>query len=310
MTWDGVYDRAVTVSSDQRSAAEAVMPDVVAVSAEPLAGGSSASVVALSLRSPDGDERTVVFRQHTNRAAKDQARIVAAKEFHLTDALVHEGLEVARPLALHGDATTDGPWLVSECVEGTTDVAEHQVDSVLTQMADYLARLHRVDPGRLSVPGIVEIENPVEALPRYLLDDDTGRSIGRMLETGIERRPNPSVLLHGDYWPGNVMFDDGRLVAVLDWEDATWGDPLVDLACARVELTCAYGPGASERFTASYFDAHPQLGRHDLALWEVYVAATALSAMHRWGLAPSDEAARRHTTTHFLDVALERLGAT
>jgi len=28
------------------------------------------------------------------------------------------------------------------------------------------------------------------------------------------------VVLHGDYWPGNVLWRDGRLVGVIDWEEA------------------------------------------------------------------------------------------
>lgn len=38
-------------------------------------------------------------------------------------------------------------------------------------------------------------------------------------------------LMHGDYHIGNVLFDaaDGSLAAILDWELATLGDPLLDL---------------------------------------------------------------------------------
>jgi len=42
----------------------------------------------------------------------------------------------------------------------------------------------------------------------------------------------PATLVHGDYRLGNVMFAPGspaRIVAVLDWEMATIGDPLADL---------------------------------------------------------------------------------
>ncbi|MFK7916734.1 MAG: phosphotransferase family protein [Ilumatobacter sp.] len=297
----------MVVSPDMRAAAQSVMPDVVSVALEPLAGGSSAFVAVLVLESAAGVQRRVVFRQHTDRTGKEHNGLVASKEFHLTQELAGEGLAVARPLALHGSEACDGPWLVSEWVEGTTHVAAHDLDSALLQMGDYLARLHHVKPDRLSAPGIAQIEDPVEALPEHLLDDQIGRSIKHVLSAGVERRPNPSVLLHGDFWPGNVMFESGRLVAVVDWEDAKWGDPLVDLACARVELACAYGAEASGRFTASYLASNLQLDEHDLPLWDIYVSSTALSAMHRWGLSPGIEAARRRTTGHFLEAAFERL---
>jgi aminoglycoside phosphotransferase (APT) family kinase protein len=38
-------------------------------------------------------------------------------------------------------------------------------------------------------------------------------------------------IIHGDYHIGNVIYaDDGALAAIVDWEMATLGDPLVDLA--------------------------------------------------------------------------------
>lgn len=290
-----------------RRAAAAVMPDVVEVTADALVGGSSALVVALSLVSPGGERRRVVFRQHPDGPLKAHTHLVASKEFHLTRQLAAEGLEVARPLALHDGDPSHGPWLVTEWIRGTTEVPEADVDAALFQMADYLARLHQLGPDQLAAPGIAEIEDPIEALPRYLPDDELGQSIRRALGTGVRRRPNPSVLLHGDFWPGNVMFERGRLVAVLDWEDAAWGDSLVDLACARVELTCAFGAEASAKFTSLYLGLRQQLDEHDLALWDVYVSVTALSSMHLWGLSHEDESERRRTTRQFLRTATDRL---
>ena len=42
----------------------------------------------------------------------------------------------------------------------------------------------------------------------------------------------PPGILHGDYHLANVMysFSSPRLVAIVDWEMATIGDPLLDLA--------------------------------------------------------------------------------
>jgi aminoglycoside phosphotransferase (APT) family kinase protein len=288
------------------------MPDLASVVVEPLPGGSSAFVARLVLKGARGNERQVVFRQHTDRAGKEHTGSVAAKEFQLTRALAALGFEVARPLVLHGEHTADGPWLVVEWIDGSTSVDQAHVDGALLQMAQFLARLHVVDIGRLSVPGLTQIEDPVRSLPRYLPDDDIGVAIDRALERGVLRRPNADALLHGDFWPGNVMFNGGEIAAVLDWEDAAYGDPLVDLACARLELTCEYGSDASQRFTAHYLECTRQLAAaplitHDLALWDVYVSAAALTSMHQWGLPPEDEVARRDTTGRFLSAAIAQL---
>lgn len=53
--------------------------------------------------------------------------------------------------------------------------------------------------------------------------------VGRWLETHCPTTMRPGII-HGDYHIGNVIYaDDGNLRAVVDWEMATIGDPLVDL---------------------------------------------------------------------------------
>jgi aminoglycoside phosphotransferase (APT) family kinase protein len=76
------------------------------------------------------------------------------------------------------------------------------------------------------------------------------------------------VLLHGDFWPGNVLWEDGRLVAVLDWEDAAIGDPLADVANARLELLWAGGAEAKEEFTRRYRSLVPGVDLTDLPHWD------------------------------------------
>ncbi|MEM9042387.1 MAG: phosphotransferase [Actinomycetota bacterium] len=301
----------MVVSEDMRIAAEAASPGSRIVDAVPLDGGSSAHVVRLTLVSSGGGRSKVVFRQHADRTGKGHSAGVAAKEFRLAEVLVAAGLPVPKALALHRDSTTCGPWLVTEWVAGSPPTASDRVGDVIAQLADFLARLHAVDPERVAGVGLEPIEDPAEVLPGYLPDDENGRSVAAILASGVERRPNPDVVLHGDYWPGNVLFRDGEIAAVLDWEDAALGDPLVDLACARVEIECALGAPASARFTDEYLGRATERGcpvdLHDLPLWDAYVSATALSAMHLWGLTPTDEAERRRTTQRFFASAGARL---
>lgn len=44
----------------------------------------------------------------------------------------------------------------------------------------------------------------------------------------------PALWIHGDPHPANLVVDDGRLVAVVDFGDLTSGDPAVDLATASL----------------------------------------------------------------------------
>ncbi len=57
-------------------------------------------------------------------------------------------------------------------------------------------------------------------------------------------RPQKSTLIHNDYKYDNVIFDSDlqNIVAVLDWEMATLGDPLMDLG-AVLAYWCESGDG-------------------------------------------------------------------
>jgi aminoglycoside phosphotransferase (APT) family kinase protein len=85
---------------------------------------------------------------------------------------------------------------------------ERQVPRWRSQLEKY--RAYEGWPGRVGLPGLDEIES--------------------WLEQNRPSRFQPGVL-HGDYHLANVMFrrDGPELAAIVDWELATIGDPLVDL---------------------------------------------------------------------------------
>lgn len=83
------------------------------------------------------------------------------------------------------------------------------------------------------------------------------------------RGGNAQVLLHGDFWPGNVLWrtggESGHTVeptAVIDWEDVEVGDPLVDIARTRSELAWLFGYDIAEAFAAAYQRRRPVVSGH------------------------------------------------
>jgi aminoglycoside phosphotransferase (APT) family kinase protein len=89
------------------------------------------------------------------------------------------------------------------------------------------------------------------------------------------------VLLHGDFWPGNLLWNDGELVGVLDWEEAEIGDPLVDVAVSRLDLLWAFGEEAMDTFTRRY-RKQTRLDWRNLARWDLLVALRPMSNLERW----------------------------
>ena len=110
-----------------------------------------------------------------------------------------------------------------------------------------------------------------------------------LTDTGFKGAP---CLLHGDYWAQNLLWEQGRITGILDWEDAAIGDPLSDVAGASVELRYLFGREGMQRFIAAY-SALSSVDPTRLALWQVYVAAAAQHFISTWQLAPADEAHRR-----------------
>ena len=90
-------------------------------------------------------------------------------------------------------------------------------------------------------------------------------------------------LLHGDFWPENLLWKNGELAAVLDWEDAAVGDPLSDLAASRVEFRYQFGREGMQIFTSAYA-RYQAIDTTRLALWQIYVAAAGQHFMGDWGL--------------------------
>lgn len=80
----------------------------------------------------------------------------------------------------------------------------------------------------------------------------------------------PEVIIHGDFHPGNVLFDNQKAAVLLDFEYASVGSPLVDLAYACVmffasDITSGINNESAKRFLDTYSAAldHREIGWTD-----------------------------------------------
>lgn len=100
---------------------------------------------------------------------------------------------------------------------------ERQVARWSSQLENY--RLHAGWPGPASLPGVADV--------------------AQWLEKHRPQASRPGIL-HGDFHLANVMFSpaSGEVAAVIDWELATTGDPLLDLGWLVATWPDASGQGA------------------------------------------------------------------
>ncbi|RAP77175.1 phosphotransferase family protein [Paenibacillus montanisoli] len=293
----------------------ALEPGSAFLRAQKLGGGVSAVVTLLEWRRPNGETARCVVRQHGAADLRRNPRL-AADEFKLLRQLEDAGLPV--PGALYADPDGEllgSPCVVTRYVEGATAVAEGQHQQAVDEMAAVLSQIHLAGcqaPDLSFLPVYEEIAwaklNHPPSVPDEALSESRIRAA--LLEAWPLRGRNGGTLLHGDYWPGNLLWQDGRLAAVLDWEDAAVGDPLSDLAGSRLELLWAYGPDAMETFTRAYTARMSGIDYTDLPYWELYAALRPAGSLAHWGLLEDAERRMRERHRWFVEEAFRRLRVT
>ena len=174
------------------------------------------------------------------------------REYKVLTGLKETAARVPRTLLMCEDESVIGaPFYVMERVRGVVirdelpDVFDESRRARLgEELVDALIELHGVD---LDASGLAGFAKPTGYLERQLK-----RWTGQLELTLPHTRPMPDLerigewlrtnrpesqattLVHGDYKLDNVMFagdgsEPARLLAILDWEMSTLGDPLADL---------------------------------------------------------------------------------
>lgn len=142
-------------------------------------------------------------------------------------------------------------------------------------MTQHLTHIHSADWTRFDLSFLPQTNLCIASLAQRLpvLDASLAEDrIRRALETIWPMDPrNEPTMLHGDYWPGNTLWRDGQLAAVIDWEDACLGDPLADLAISRLDIAWIFGLVAMKAFTLRY-SAMRTIDLVQLPIWDLSAA--------------------------------------
>jgi aminoglycoside phosphotransferase (APT) family kinase protein len=253
--------------------------DAAPISVEPMAGGGSCDIFAVDRNS----HRWVLRRAPSHRSSSTAHDVL--REFRILDAIKDAGVRVARPLLACADPEVfGGPFYLMERIDGVpvrrsipqawaTD--PHHQHRAPEELVDALVAIHAVDWKGV---GLADLARPGAFLERQVgrwmsqLDSYRGRPlpiakrVGEWLEANRPADQEP-VLAHGDYKLDNVLFAESsppELLAVVDWEMALIGDPLVDLAWALIfhpdpEGTMPLGLAGEPRFDSSMLPSPAQL---------------------------------------------------
>ena len=304
----------MTLSKDNQQfeqVAQKLIPQGRLIRTWKLPGGVSAQVTALEVERADGQTQKMLVRQYGAIDLKCKP-YVAAHEFQLLQRLHSQKLLV--PMPYYFDQSGEifsTSYIVIEYIDGKPEFALAHVPGLIPQLAICLSRIHAVEASKMDISFLPRQEEICTRMlrERPLHVDESFREgvIRNVLETVWPfPQHNKSVLLHGDFWPGNILWRDGQLVAVIDWEDARQGDPLADLANSRLEILWASGSDAMQRFTQHY-QAMTDIDFSNLPYWDLFAALRPIAKLAAWCLDEDIEETMRERHSWFVSQAFENL---
>ena len=176
------------------------------------------------------------------------------REHRVLSALNGTGVRAPGPVLFCDDTSVIGaPFYLMERIEGSVIrdelpepfASDESARRALgDELVDALVELHAVDWRKVGLEGFGKpsgyLERQVRRWSGQLeLTEPLTRTVPelhhvtRWLQENLARVPDAApTIVHGDYKMDNVMYAPGapaRLVAILDWEMSTIGDPLADL---------------------------------------------------------------------------------
>ena len=252
----------------------------------------------LEAQTADGAAQRLIIKRYEECGGDLAAK--ARREFTALTWLQRNGVPAPRPIYVdEAGAFLGAPLLVSTFVEGAqvwqpTDAgidAHHWIQ----QMATMLARIHRTtcDPaaraflrnGAATDLWVLGDGLLPEPLSQHRLGVAVWQTIGERLP---DLEPVEPSLVHIDYWRGNLLWQEGHIAAVIDWEEASLGDPAEDVAYCRMDLWASVSERLADEFLRCY---EQEIGRPipNLGFWELVAAARPLWRPAGWFVTPGEQ---------------------
>ncbi|MBM3644810.1 MAG: phosphotransferase family protein [Alphaproteobacteria bacterium] len=267
------------------------------VRVEQFKGGQSNPTYRLT----DGAGRGYVLRRKPPGKLLPSAHAVD-REFRVIAALNRTDVPVPRAYALCEDETVVGTaFYIMEFCDGRVlwdpllpEVPKEARRAIYAAKFETLARLHGVDYAALGLgdfgrPGSY-VARQISRWGKQYKASETERidAMDRLLDWLPANLPasEETVLVHGDYRLDNMIYakDGPRVLAIIDWEISTLGDPLAELSylcmlwrnpsdmggLAGLDLAALGLPTEAEM--VAHYCTHSGRAAPSPALWEFYMA--------------------------------------
>ncbi|MCA9985798.1 MAG: phosphotransferase [Anaerolineales bacterium] len=286
-----------------------VAPGATFVALRPLEGDFSNTTQLIEATAADGAPLRLVSRRYAIFGDYDRGE-KARREFQTLQLLSRHNVPAPEPIFLDDTGATLGsPGIVTGFVPGKLLLDPPYPADRPERLAQTLAAIHRIPIGPSAAflldanREVTWFLNKPDVMPEYISVHPLGPAIWDATRNyWSTMTPAAPGLVHIDYWGGNVLWHEGAIAAVVDWEEAAQGDPGIDVAYCRLDMVLCGLPDQAERFLASYEAATGEPARH-LAFWELVAAVRPLFNPEGW----ISDSPQKERFAAFVESALARL---
>jgi aminoglycoside phosphotransferase (APT) family kinase protein len=281
--------------------AKAIDPTARVASTRKLVGGISCRMDVVEIQLADDTLRKVVTRQYweldsseaSNRTYPESAvmRALAANNVPAPEAVIDE------------QATSkifDRQAIVISYLDGTPNLTPADPHDWARQLAVAIAQVHSTPLDSQLRPALdslhqnltkwMTLPEPPERFTKHPLGTDLWHAMRKMwpsIDTSAEH------LLHGDYWPGNTIWDGEELLAIVDWENGGIGEPTLDVGYFLADAGY-FGIDIEDTFLEAYEQASDR-PIQDLLFWKMVAAGRAMPDVGPWAQGYSELGIRKMT---------------
>lgn len=283
--WDVVVMTSDSVDVSAALAWAESRTGVRAADVRELDGGTTGAMLALR----DDRGESTVLRLITQEPWRTHGAALTTRESDVQRMLADGVVPAPRSIALDADGDACGhPAHLMTLVPGETD--DERVDAAsLAALAELLAAIHEVVPTievRLYQTWAFEAKFTV---PGWAAHPDVWEGAFETLRS--EPPAFEPVLIHRDFAPRNVLWQDDAISGVVDWVETSVGPAWLDVAHCCTNIALRHGNAAADSFANAYV---AQTGREPDAYWDVMDVVGFLPPRSSTGVVTDPARKRRH----------------
>jgi aminoglycoside phosphotransferase (APT) family kinase protein len=203
----------------------------------------------------EGGTRLVLRRYGDWTKAEGQP--AAVRETRALELMQRANVPAPAPIWVDRDDVFEEEAILISFVEGEPDLTPSNPFEWAEKLAAVLARIHEIrleeSDAELFPPGAGEDVRRIQENPERVLEHPLGEDLLRrrviLGQRSVETEP---VFSHTDFWPGNTLWENGDLTAVVDWESPATGDRAMDVAYCALDIRYLGMDRVADRFIDSY----------------------------------------------------------